>query len=71
MLKGEKQREFVLNYAHERLYFEMATQPLRDVALLLLVTGLQLGEAAEFGVVAGETRTAEQGKVRLHRGSLR
>ena len=45
LLKGERQREFVLNPAQERLYFEMASQPLGDVALLLLDTGLRLGEA--------------------------
>jgi len=45
MLKGERSREFVLSHQQEELYLEAAPQPLRDVAVLLLETGLRLGEA--------------------------
>ncbi len=45
MLKGERSRDFVLSQQQERLYLEAASQPLRDVAILLLETGLRLSEA--------------------------
>jgi len=45
MLKGERSREFVLNHQQEGLYLAAAPQPLRDVALLILDTGLRVGEA--------------------------
>lgn len=45
MLKGERSREFVLSHQQEQIYLEAAPQPLRDVARLLLETGLRLGEA--------------------------
>ena len=48
MLPGEKPREFVLDAQRERLYLEMAPQPLRDVAILCLDTGLRVGEAASL-----------------------
>ena len=46
MLPGEKPREFVLSPQQEQLYLETAPQPLRDVAMLCLDTGLRIGEAA-------------------------
>lgn len=45
MLKGEKSRDFVLTHEQEKSYLATAPQPLRDVAALLLETGLRLGEA--------------------------
>jgi integrase len=45
LLPGERNREFILTHAQERLYLEMATQPLNDVATLILDTGLRIGEA--------------------------
>jgi integrase len=44
LLRGERNREFVFNHAEERLYLEMAPLPLRDVAMLMLDTGLRVGE---------------------------
>jgi site-specific recombinase XerD len=44
LLPGERSREFVLSHAQERLYLDMAPQPLRDVAVLILDTGLRVGE---------------------------
>jgi integrase len=45
MLKGERSRDFVLSHHQEKTYLEAASQPLKDVAILLLETGLRLGEA--------------------------
>ena len=44
LLRGERNRTFVLGHAQERLYLEMAEQPLRDAAMLMLDTGLRVGE---------------------------
>ena len=48
MLKGERSRDFVLSHQQEKGYLAAAPQPLRDVATLLLETGLRLGEALEL-----------------------
>jgi integrase len=48
MLPGERNREFVLSHQLERVYLERAPQPLRDVGLLILDTGLRIGEALEL-----------------------
>jgi integrase len=45
MLPGEKPREFVLSSKQEELYLTMASEPLKDAALLCLDTGLRIGEA--------------------------
>jgi len=45
MLPGEKPRNFVLSRQQEQLYLEIARQPLNDVAILCLDTGLRIGEA--------------------------
>jgi integrase len=45
LLPGEHNREFILSHAQEVLYLEMASQPLKDIAALVLDTGLRLGEA--------------------------
>jgi len=45
LLRGERHREVVLSYAQERPYLDIAHSPLCQVALLLLDTGLRLGEA--------------------------
>jgi integrase len=45
MLKGERSRDFVFSHQQEKTYLEAAPQPLKDVAILLLETGLRLGEA--------------------------
>jgi integrase len=44
LLPGERERTFVLNHAQERDYLNSAAQPLRDAALLMLDTGLRVGE---------------------------
>lgn len=45
MLKGERSRDFVFSHQQEKGYLEAAPYPLKDVAILLLETGLRLGEA--------------------------
>src|SRR5205814_10073906 len=44
-LKGERNRDFVFSHQQQKIYLEAAPQPLKDVAILLLETGLRLGEA--------------------------
>jgi len=44
LLHGERIRDFVLDRRAERQYLENAPQPLRDIALLILETGLRIGE---------------------------
>lgn len=45
LLPGERNREFVLSHERERLFLAIITQPLHDVASLILDTGLRVGEA--------------------------
>src|SRR5580658_1184529 len=45
LLRGEHARESILSPAQEVAYFAVCPSPLADVALLLLDTGLRLGEA--------------------------
>jgi integrase len=45
LFRGENAREFVLSYEQEKLYLDTAQGDLRDVALLMLDTGLRIGEA--------------------------
>lgn len=44
LLPGERNREFTLSYQQEASYLAMAPQPLKDVAILILDTGLRVGE---------------------------
>jgi integrase len=45
LLRGERNREFVLTPAQEAAYLAVCPPPLCDIATLLLDTGLRLGEA--------------------------
>ncbi len=45
LLEGEHEREFVLTQPQERIYLEFAPQPLLDMAILMIDTGLRVGEA--------------------------
>lgn len=48
LLAGERIREFVLSHDQERDYLSFAPQPLKDVALLVLDTGLRVGEVVNL-----------------------
>src|ERR1700733_963429 len=44
MLRGERTQEFVVNYTQEANYLAAATGNLHDIALLIIDTGLRMGE---------------------------
>ena len=48
LLQGERERTFVLSPAQEKSYLEGAPRLLRDVAVLMLDTGLRVGEAVSL-----------------------
>ena len=71
LLPGEKMREFVLVREKERDYFDACPQPLKDVALFLLDTGLRVGEALALrwaDVTLDPTRDYPFGSLRVRRG---
>jgi integrase len=48
LLRGERNREFVLSHRAEPIYLNGAPQPLQDVAILILETGVRPGEAVNL-----------------------
>jgi integrase len=48
LLRGERNREFVLSHGLEPTYLKACPQPLRDVAILILETGVRPGEAVNL-----------------------
>jgi integrase len=48
LLRGERNREFVLSHALEPKYLEAAPQPLKDIAVLMLETAVRPGEAVNL-----------------------
>jgi len=48
LLRGERNREFVLSHRAEPTYLNAAPQPLKDVAILILETGVRPGEAVNL-----------------------
>ena len=71
MLKGERHREFVLSHHQELIYLENCPQPLRDVSLLILDTGMRLGEACKLqwsDVHLEPAINAKFGYIRVARG---
>jgi integrase len=48
LLRGERVREFVLSYSQEKNYLGATSGDLHDVALLMLDTGLRMGEALKL-----------------------
>ena len=79
LLRGERNREFVLSFKDEKLYLEAAPDDLRDVAILMLDTGLRVGETlflewpsvrlkpapgAEYGYVTVRAAAAKNAKQR-------
>jgi integrase len=45
LLPGEKERDFVLSRKQEEIYLGACPQPLNDIAVLMLESGLRIGEA--------------------------
>jgi integrase len=45
LLTGERVRDFVLSRKQEEIYLVACPQPLNDIAVLILETGLRIGEA--------------------------
>jgi integrase len=48
LLDGERTRDFVLTQQLEHEYLNRASQPLKDIASLILETGLRIGEALQL-----------------------
>jgi integrase len=74
MLAGERVREFVLTHAQERDYLDFAPQPLRDAALLILDTGLRVGEAVNLewsDVYLEPVGSAKYGYIRIRKGKTK
>jgi integrase len=74
LLTGERNREFVLSHDQERDYLDFAPQPLNDVALLILDTGLRVGEAVTLrwpDVYLEPIGSAKYGYIRIRSGKTR
>ncbi len=48
LLRGERNRDFVLSHGAEPKYLEACPQPLKDVAILILEAGVRPGEAVNL-----------------------
>jgi integrase len=48
LLRGERNRDFVLSHTLQSKYLAAASQPLKDAALLILESGIRPGEAANL-----------------------
>ena len=48
LLSGERVRDFVLSRKQEEIYLTACPQPLNDIAVLMLETGLRIGEAVHL-----------------------
>jgi integrase len=71
LLRGERNREFVLSHAQERNYLEFAPQPLKDAAMLMLDTGLRVGELRSLeweGVHSQPVGDAKFGFIHVRQG---
>jgi integrase len=79
LLRGERNREFVLGHKEERAYLNALKQPLRDIAVVLLDTGLRIGEVlslewrrvhlepakdAKYGYLTVSAKNAKNSKAR-------
>lgn len=74
LLDGERNREFVLNHDQERNYLDFAPQPLKDAAVLILDTGLRVGEAVNLewsDVHLEPVGSAKYGYIRIRSGKTK
>jgi integrase len=72
LLRGERNREFVLSRDRERIYLEFSPQILQDVAVLMLDTGLGPAEALalEWRDIHCDYLQVREGKTRYRARSL-
>jgi integrase len=73
LIAGEKNREYVISHAEEMAYLGFAPQPLKDIATLLLDTGLRLSEALtlEWRDVHITTEGPQRGYICVRQGKSR
>ena len=74
LLRGERNREYVLSHRLEPIYLAAAPQPLKDVAILILETGVRPGEAANLkweDVFLQPAVHAELGYIAIREGKSR
>jgi len=74
VLAGERNRDFVMTHEQQRLYLAVAPQPLHDVAVLLLDTGMRVGEALSLewsDVHLEPVGSAKYGYLRVREGKSR
>ena len=70
-MKGENERDFVVSYDLERQYLSHAPQPLKDAAILMLDTGLRVGEVVRLtwdDIQLEPVGSARFGYVRVKKG---
>ncbi|MEN6536907.1 MAG: site-specific integrase [Bryobacteraceae bacterium] len=70
-LSGERGREYVLDHGTEQTYLAEAPQPLRDAAVLMLDTGVRVGEASRLvwpDVILKPAVSARHGYIRIREG---
>ncbi len=71
LLSGERIRDFVLTRKQEDIYLGVCPQPLQDLAILMLETGLRIGEALSLegaDVVLEPVNEARFGFLRVREG---
>jgi integrase len=71
LLTGERTRDFVLSRKQEEIYLAACPQPLHDLAVLMLETGLRIGEALSLewsDVILEPIRGSRFGFLRVREG---
>jgi len=71
LMTGERNREFVLSRTEEETYLNACPQPLQDIAVLMLETGLRIGEALRLSwedIVMKPVNGARFGFLRVREG---
>jgi integrase len=71
LLTGERVRDFVLSRKQEALYLAACPRPLNDIAVLMLETGLRIGEALHLGwadITLAPVNGARFGYLRVREG---
>jgi integrase len=74
LLNGERTRDFVLSRKQEQIYLAACPQPLHDIAVLMLETGLRIGEALNLkwsDVIFDPIKGSRFGFLRVREGKSR